>query len=158
MRTLIILILAMAGSMAATLAQNESSQATSYCQDLKKIAALAMTKERFASIVGKPRDGNFLDTSLPLRGWQDCSLYGPRTYACDSQALGTAELAEQAQATILHDIKACLGKMWTEAEDRSSTNYVVLHHAESPISITLSTDETDKKQHVVRLIVFVRGN
>jgi hypothetical protein len=158
MRTLMILILAMAGSMATTLAQNVDPQATSYCQDLKQIAALATMKERFASIVGKPRDGNFRDTSLPLGGWKDCSLDGPRTYTCDSQALGTAELAEKAQATILHDIKACLGKMWTEAEDRSSTNYVVLHHAESPISITLSTDETDQKEHVVRLIVFLRRN
>jgi hypothetical protein len=158
MRTLIVLFLALAVSMAATLAQNVGSQTTFYCPDLKQIAALAMTKERFASIAGKPRNGNFLDTSLPLTGWKDCSLYGPRTYACDSQALATAELAEKAQATILHEIKACLGKTWTESEDRSSTNYVVLHHAERPVSITLSTDETDKKEHVVRLIVFVRRN
>ena len=155
MRTLIILFLAL---VASTLAQNVGSQTTSYCPDLKRIAALAMTKERFASITAKPRDGNFLDTSLPLTGWKDCSLYGPRTYACDSQALGTAELAEKAQATILHEIKACLGKTWTEAEDRSSTNYVVLHHAERPVSITLSMDETDKKEYVVRLILFVRRN
>jgi hypothetical protein len=100
-----ILVLALAASMAATLAQNVGSQATSYCPDLKQIAALAMTKERFASITGKPRGGNFLDTSLPLRGWKDCS-----------------------------------------------------HAAEGLVSITLSTDETDKNEYVVRLILFVRRN
>jgi len=158
MRILITLVLALACSPVAGWAQEAGSDAGAYCTELKRIAALAMTKERFASIAGKLRDGNFLDTSLALTGWKDCSLYGPGTYACDSQALATAELAEKAQATILHEIKACLGKTWTESEDRSSTNYVVLHHAERPVSITLSTDETDKKEHVVRLIVFVRRN
>src|SRR5258708_38669613 len=102
MRALMILVLALAGSMAATLAQDVGSQATSYCPDLKQIVALAMTKERFASISGKSRDGNFLDTSLPLRCWKDCSLYGPGTYTCDSQDLRTAQEAENAQASELH--------------------------------------------------------
>jgi hypothetical protein len=122
MRILMISVLALAASMAAPLAQDVGAQAASYCPDLKQIAALAMTKERFASITGKPRDGNFLDTSLPLRGWKDCSLYGPG------------------------------------APDRSSSSYVVLHAAEGPVSITLSTDETDNKEYVVRLILFVRRN
>jgi hypothetical protein len=34
----------------------------------------------------------------------------------------------------------------------------VLHHAARPVSITLSTDQTDDRKHVVRLIVFVRRN
>jgi hypothetical protein len=153
-----ILVLALGVSMAATSAQDVDSQAASYCPDLKQIAALAMTKERFASISGKPRDGNFLDTSLPLRGWKDCSLYGPGTYTCDSQELRTAQEAEKAQATDLHQIKACLGEAWTEAPDRSSSSYVVLHAAEGSVSITLSTGETDKKEYVVRLILFVRRN
>jgi hypothetical protein len=158
MGTLMVLVLALVGSPAATLAQDVGSQVTSYCADLKKIAALAMTKERFASITGKPRDGNFLDTSLPLRGWKDCSLYGPGTYTCDSQELRTAQEADKAQARNLHLIKACLGEAWTEAPDRSSPSYVVLHAAEGPVSITLSTDETDQKEYLVRLIVFVRRN
>ena len=45
-----------------------------------------------------------------------------------------------------------------EAAERSSPSYVVLHDAARPVSITLSTDQTDNKKHVVRLIVFVRRN
>src|SRR5215831_16628590 len=41
---------------------------------------------------------------------------------------------------------------------RSSPSYVVLHGAARPVAITLSTDQTDNKKHVVRLIVFVRRN
>jgi hypothetical protein len=35
-----------------------------YCSDLKRVADLAMTNERFASLSAKPRDGNFADSSL----------------------------------------------------------------------------------------------
>jgi hypothetical protein len=158
MRTLTILALALASSTAPASAQDAGSAAAAYCSELKRVVALAMTKERFALIAGNPRDGNFQDTSLALTGWKDCSLYGSGTYACDSQALATAEEAEKAQASTLHDIKACLGEGWTESADRSSASYVVLHHAQRPVSITLSTDETDKRAHVVSLIVFVRRN
>ena len=34
----------------------------------------------------------------------------------------------------------------------------VLQNAARPVSITLSTDQTDSKRHVVRLTVFVRRN
>jgi hypothetical protein len=70
----------------------------------------------------------------------------------------TAQEAQKAQARDLHQIKACLGEAWTEAPDRSSSSYAVLHAAQGPVSITLSTDETDKNEHVVRLILFVRRN
>jgi hypothetical protein len=33
-----------------------------------------------------------------------------------------------------------------------------LHGAARPVAITLSTDQTDTKKHVVRLIVFVLRN
>jgi hypothetical protein len=33
-----------------------------------------------------------------------------------------------------------------------------LHDAARPVAITLSTDQTDGKKYVVRLIVFVRRN
>ena len=153
-----IFALAFASVPTLTLAQAVEPQAPGYCSELKQIVALAMTRERFASITGKPRDGNFLNTTLALAGWQDCSLYGPATYTCDSQALATPEEAETAQARTMHDIKACLGEAWSEAGDRSSPRYVVLHHAGRPLSITLSTDQTDKNEHVVRLILFVRRN
>jgi hypothetical protein len=55
-------------------------------------------------------------------------------------------------------MKTCLGAGWSQASDRSSPSYAVLHHAARPVSITLSTDQTDDRKHVVRLIVFVRRN
>jgi hypothetical protein len=157
-KSALILAVALAGGPATIQAQDTGPQAVPYCADLKQVAALAMTRDRFASISGKPREGNFLDTSLPLTGWNDCSLYGPATYTCDSPAVETAQDAEQAQAETLRNIKSCLGDGWAEAADRASAGYVVLHSLIRPVSMTLSTDQTDKKEHVVRLILFVRKN
>ena len=86
------------GLIAATWGHDVRSQAVPYCDDLKRVAALAMSQERFASITGKPRQGNFVDTTLALSGWQECSLYGAAAYTCDSAALDSAEEAERAQA------------------------------------------------------------
>jgi hypothetical protein len=152
-----IFALALASASGPTWAQDASSEHAPYCAELKQVTALAMTREKFAPIAGKLRDGNFLDTSLALTGWEDCALYGLGTYTCDYRGFETTQEAEQAQARTLHEIKACLGEAWAEAKDRSSASYVVLHHAGRPVSITLSTDETDKK-HVVRLVLFVRRN
>jgi len=157
-RNLVMMALALANLPGPTLAQDVDSQAVPYCADLKRVTALAMTKDRFSSIAGKPREGTFSDTNLPLTGWNDCSLYGPGTYTCDSHVLETADDAEKAQAATLGAIKTCLGEGWTEAADRASASYVVLHSLARPVSITLSTDQTDKKEHVVRLILFVRRN
>jgi len=139
-------------------AQITSGAPAPYCSDLKRVAALALTTEKFASIAGKTREGNFLDTTLPLTGWSDCSLYGAGTYTCDSRGLTSARAAEQAQAETLREIAACFGDTWTQAPDLSSANYVVLHSRAAPLSITLSTDQTDKDEHVLRLILFVRRN
>jgi hypothetical protein len=138
------------GSPAAT------AQHSPYCSDLQRVVALAMTKQRFAPIAGKPRDGNFLDTSFALTGWTDCSLYGAGTYTCDSAQLDSAQAAVSAQADILQNVKTCLGEEWSEAIDRSTPSYVVLHHAVRPVSITLSTDQKADGKHLVHLIVFVR--
>ena len=129
-----------------------------YCSDLKRVAGLATTKERFASISVTPRNGNFADSSLTLTDWNDCSVYGARIYTCDSQPTGTAQEAQQAQEKTFHDIQACLGTSWAEAKDRSSLGFIVLHHAEQPVSMTLSIDQTDQKQYVVRLILFGRSD
>jgi hypothetical protein len=141
-----------------------------YCEDLKHVIALASTKERFGPISGRPREGNFFETSLTLTGWNNCSLYGATTgwnncslygattHTCDSPAHRTADEADHGQALRLDELKACLGNAWTEAKERSSPKYVVLHNAARPISITLSTDQTDKNEHVVHLILFVRRN
>jgi hypothetical protein len=156
-----ILAFVLSGVPVATWAQASLAQqagAVAYCSDLKRVAALAMSQEKFTSIAGKPREGNFSDATLTLAGWQDCALYGAATYTCDSAALDSAQAAEQAQADILQQTKACLGEGWSEAADRASPSYVVLHSALRPVSITLSTDQTDDKKHVVHLILFVRRN
>jgi hypothetical protein len=140
-----------------TLRRMEVTEAP-YCFDLKRVLVLAMSGGRFAAIAGVPRAGNFAETTLSLPGWTGCALYGPSTYTCDSPAVGTADEGERAQAVLLREIKACLGEGWDEAADRSSARYVVLRSALRPVSITLSTDETDARTHVVHLIVFVRGS
>jgi hypothetical protein len=141
-----------------SLAQDAGPEPSPYCAGLKLVTTLALAKERFASITGKPREGNFIDTTLTLDGWSGCSLYGATTFTCDSARLDSAAAAEKMQTEILQGMKTCLGAAWSETAHRSSPNYVVLHHAARPVSITLSTDQTDDKQHVVRLIVFVRRN
>jgi hypothetical protein len=154
----LIVALALASAPGAVLAQDAGSDAAAYCSELRRVVALAATKERFASIAGKPREGNFLDTSLALTGWRDCALYGSATYTCDSRELNSAQEAEQAQADVLPQIKSCLGEGWVTAPERSSASYVVLHDVMRPISITLSTDETADRKHIVHLIMFVRRN
>jgi hypothetical protein len=158
MARLIILGLVLAGSPGQGRAQDIGLEAPSYCSDLQRVTSLAMTRERFAAIAGKPREGNFLETSLALTGWNNCALYGAATYTCDSPALSSAQEAERMQAELLRQIKTCLGEGWAEATERSSPNYVVLHNALRPVSITLSTDQTDDGRHVVHLSVFVRRN
>src|ERR1700730_681049 len=71
-----------------------------YCSNLKRVADLAMTNERFASISAKPRDENLSESTLALTGWNDCSVYGGRIYTCDSQPTGTAQEAQRAQEKI----------------------------------------------------------
>jgi hypothetical protein len=153
-----IAMCAILGAVALGTPANADAQGAPYCSDLKRLAAMAMTQERFAAITGKAREGNFLETSLSLMGWNNCALYGAATYTCDSPVLGTAEEAESAQAEALQQIKACLGDGWAEAVERSSSRYVVLRSVLRPVSITLSTDETDDKKHIVHLILFVREN
>jgi len=157
-KILITLAVALASLPAIASAQDARSQAPPYCFDLSRVVDLAMTKERFASIAGRPRQGSFQNTNLVLAGWKDCSLYGAATYTCDSPEMDTAEDAEKARAAILDQVKSCLGAGWVEAAERSSPSYVVLHDSARPVAITLSTDQTDNKKHVVRLIVFVRRN
>src|SRR5215470_4013391 len=158
MRRLMAYALAFSTVSASASAQSAAVQPIPYCPDLNRVVALAMTKERFASIAGKPREGNFVETSLTLTGWNDCSLYGATTYTCDSPSHKTAAEAELAQARLLDELKACLGSAWSEAKERSSATYVVLHSATRPVSITLSTDQTENNEHVVHLILFVRRN
>jgi|SRR4051812_6801111 hypothetical protein len=137
-----------------TLAQD----AATYCGDLKRVASLVSARDRFASLAGKPREGNFSDTILPLTGWKDCSLYGSGMYTCDSPGLPTKNEAEKAQARATDEILSCFAGSWLEIKDRSSPGYVVLHPARGPASITLSIDEGDSKEFIVRMTLFVRGS
>jgi len=116
---------------------------------------LALTNE-FASIAGNPREGHFADTTLALAGWKDCSLYGSRTYTCDSQDVRSAEQAAQMQSALVDEIKTCLGDGWGEDKDRSSPTYMVLRTSRAPVSMTVSTGANDTNGYVVRLTLFVR--
>jgi hypothetical protein len=145
---------ALALTAGAALAQDVAP----YCGDLKRVASLASARDRFASLAGKTREGNFSDTVLPLSGWKDCSLYGSGMYTCDSLGLPTRSEAEKAQARATDEILSCFAGSWLEIRDRSSPGYVVLHPARGPASITLSIDEGDSKEFVVRMSLFVRGS
>src|SRR5262249_60847549 len=92
-----------------------------------------MTKERCASIAGRPREGSYVGTNLVLAGWKDCSLYGAATYTCDSPEMDTAEDGEKARAAILDQVKSCLRAGWAEAADRSGTSYLFLERARRPV-------------------------
>jgi hypothetical protein len=149
-----IIALALAIVAGEALAQD----AAPYCGDLKRVASLASARDRFASLAGKPREGNFSDTILPLTGWKDCSLYGSGMYTCDSPGLPTKNDAEKAQARATDEILSCFAGGWLEIKDRASPGYVVLHPARGPASITLSIDEGDNREFIVRMTLFVRGS
>jgi len=151
-------IIGMALIVSPALAQDAPAGGAPYCADLKRVAALASARDRFASIAGKPREGNFSDTILPMTGWIDCSLYGSGMYTCDSRPLPTKQDAEKAQARAADQILSCFAGSWLEIKDRSSPGYVVLHPVRGPASITLRIDESDTREFVVRMTLFVRGS
>jgi len=134
----------------------DAANPVAYCADLQRVIALALTKERFATIAGQPREGNFLDTTRPLTGWKDCSVYGRRTYSCDFRSFGSAEEAAKVQASIVDDIKTCLGEGWEEDADRSSATYAVVRSSRVPVSMTVGTNADGPNDHVVRLTLFLR--
>jgi len=168
MRFTTIVVLALLGlGSAGTLAVEPGDRAlgeavkprdtVAYCSDLKRITILALTKERFASILGSVREGSFSDTTLPLTGWKDCSLYGSRTYTCESHALSSDRDAATSQEAIVAGIKSCLGEGWSEDKDRSSPTYVVVRSSRAPVSMTVSTGSSDDDGYVVRLTLFPRS-
>ena len=143
--------LMLAGSAAA------ADEVPAYCAELKQVSALVLAKDKFASIIGKPREGNFLEAKVALPGWENCSFYGTRTYTCDSHGFKTADESERAHARIFGEVKSCLHDGWSEDPSRASPGYVVLHDQRQVASITINTDQTDKDEHVVRLILFLRS-
>jgi hypothetical protein len=149
--TRLVFAAALAVSIASALAQD----GVSYCSELKELNNHAMSRDRFAPIIGKPREGNYRETTLPLTGWLNCAFYGPTTYTCDSPELKTAQDTLQAQSRIAKDILACFAGTWAEAPEQSSADFLVLHPKLGPASITLNLDQTDTG-HIVRLILFLR--
>ena len=135
----------------------QAAEVPSYCAELKQVAALALARDKFASIIGAAREGDFLDSKITLPGWGDCSFYGTATYTCDSQGFKTAEEGNAAHGKVFDEVKSCLRGSWTEVESRASPGYVVLHDERDSASITINTDLTDKGEHIVRLILFLRS-
>jgi len=135
----------------------QAAEVPSYCTELKQVAALALARDKFASIIGGAREGNFLDSKVSLPGWGDCSFYGARTYTCDSQGFKTADEGNAAHGKVLEEVKSCLRGSWSEVESQASPGYVVLHDEKDSASITINTDLTDKGEHIVRLILFLRS-
>jgi hypothetical protein len=129
----------------------------SYCPALREVTALVQAKDRFKSIIGKPREGSFLETTLPLPGWLDCSFYGTRTYTCDSRPLDTAAEARRDFERTVGEVKACLREVWAEDASRASPGYAVVRDERQIASITINTDRIENDRYVVRLILFLRG-
>jgi hypothetical protein len=134
-----------------------AQESVSYCPALRDVAALVQAKDRFNSIIGKPREGSFLETTLPLPGWADCSFYGTRTYTCDSRPLDTATEAERAFERTLGEVKLCLREGWAEDASRASPGYAVVRDQRQVASITVNTDRIENDRYVVRLILFLRS-
>jgi hypothetical protein len=147
-----------AGVLVASIASGTAQEfgVSSYGPDLKRLTVLAMSGNQFATIAGKPREGNFRDTTLPLADWEDCALYGAIIYTCDSHPMKTSQEAKDALVKTTDQILRCPAGAWVEIKDRSSSAYTVLHAARGAASITLSLDENDKNEYVVRFTLFLR--
>jgi hypothetical protein len=135
----------------------QADDVPAYCPELKQVAAAALAKDKFAGLVGAPRAGNYLETKVALPDWQDCALYGTRTYTCDSHGFRTSEEGGRAFTKTIGEVKACLRDGWAEDESRASPGYVVLRDRRQVASITINTAEADKGEHIVRLILFLRS-
>jgi hypothetical protein len=134
-----------------------AAEAPAYCAELKQVAALALAKEKFASIIRAAREGNFLEANITLPGWRDCSFYGKRTYTCDSQGFKTAGEGELAHTRVVDEVRACLPDGWSEVPGLFSPGYAVLHDERQMASITISKDRTEKGEHLVRIVLFLRS-
>ncbi len=133
-------------------------KADAFCSDLTHVVRLAAAADRFASITGKAREGSFHETSRPLTGWKDCTVYGDRTYSCNSHDVKGADAARKKVAAVVRQVKACLGQgWWMEDALRSSPFYVVLHHPVGLATMTVSADEDRKGVYVLRMTMFLRN-
>ncbi|MBX9842054.1 MAG: hypothetical protein K2Z80_09645 [Xanthobacteraceae bacterium] len=133
-------------------------KAEPFCSDLTHVVRLAAGADKFASITGKVREGSFYETSRPLTGWKDCTIYGERTYSCNSHDIRTANAAREKVTAVVRQVKACFGQgWWSQDELRTSPLYVVLHHPVGLATMTVSTDEDRKGVYVLRMTMFLRN-
>ena len=156
LRPAVVIIAGVVASTALSFAQGARAETIPYCAELKELNNYAMSRQRFAPIIGQPRSGNYRETSLPLTGWSNCAFYGSNSYTCDSAELTSREEAAKAQQRIAQEILSCFDGTWTEAPDQMGPDFVVLRPKLGPASITLNLGETDTKAHIVSLILFVR--
>jgi hypothetical protein len=56
--------------VAIPLSDAPAQELPAWCPALRDVVALVRAKDRFASIIGRQRNGNFSDTTLPLPGWR----------------------------------------------------------------------------------------
>jgi hypothetical protein len=151
-----LIIAGLTASTASSIAQGPRPEAIPYCAALKELNNHAMSRQRFAPIIGQPRSGNYRETSLPLPGWTNCAVYGNNTYTCDSAEVGSRQESATAQKRIAQEILSCFDGTWAEAPEQMGPDFVVLHPKLGPASITLNLGETESKTHIVTLILFLR--
>jgi hypothetical protein len=58
LRPAILIVAGLAASTALAVAQGSRPKAIPYCAELKELNNHAMSRQRFAPIIGQPRDGN----------------------------------------------------------------------------------------------------
>jgi hypothetical protein len=129
-----------------------------YCENLLRLTDIAATSGKFSFVAGQEQEGSFRATTMPLAGWRNCLLYGPRTYTCEFGRFATVAEARHALAVNARDVTTCLGQDWAIDASRSSSDYVLVQSERDGVSMTLSTDTVGDNQHVVRLVLFVRGH
>jgi hypothetical protein len=151
-----LIIAGLAASTASSIAQGPRPEAIPYCAELRELDNHAMSSQRFAPIIGRPRAGNYRETKLSLTGWNNCAFYGTNTYTCDSAEFTSRDEAAKAQQRIAQEILGCFAGTWAEAPEQMGPDFVVLHPKLGPASITLNMGETDAKSHIISLIMFLR--
>jgi hypothetical protein len=155
MRRLMILALALAVPPGHAWEQDIGSEGPSYCSDLQRVTSLAMTRER-AAIAGKPREGNFLETSLALTGWNNCALTAPRPIPAIPPRSTARKTRSARRRTSCGKSRPASVK---DGPKRPSARRPTMWSCTTRSARFPSrTDQTDDSRHVVHLNVFVRRN
>ena len=65
-------------AMAPPVRAAPAGEPAAWCPALRDIAMLVRASDRFTSVIGRPREGNYFETTLPPPDWGDCSFYDLR--------------------------------------------------------------------------------